>query len=97
MMTSTQPTTPSSAFSVPAGHLDPLRSATVFDRLYDEYLPFRLYADYMLGKTPAVLAKQFGLSEQWVSERIEAIRLCLGKQVRLNLLGVDPLVRQAAN
>ncbi|MBV9264789.1 MAG: hypothetical protein JO061_01335 [Acidobacteriaceae bacterium] len=66
----------------------PAASSTVFDRLYNEYLPFRLYADYMLGKSPAMLAKQFGRPEHWISERIEAIRLCLGKQVRVNLLAV---------
>lgn len=58
---------------------------TVFDLLYDSYLPFRLYADYMLGSSPAELAKQFALPENWVIERIESVRLC-GKQVRLNLL-----------
>jgi hypothetical protein len=61
-------------------------SPTVFDRLYDEYLPFRLYADHMLGASAAELAQQFALSEHWVAERIEAIRLCIGRQVRLNLL-----------
>ena len=60
-------------------------SCTVFDLLYDSYLPFRLYADYMLGSSPAELAKQFALPEYWVIERIEAVRLC-GKQIRVNLL-----------
>ena len=59
---------------------------TVFDLLYDEYFPFRLYADYMLGRTPAELAADFGLSETWVTERVEAVRLCIEKQVRLNLV-----------
>lgn len=59
--------------------------STVFDLLYNEYLPFRLFADYMLGKPVAEIAAQFGLPEYWVSERIEAVRL-LTKQVRLNLL-----------
>jgi hypothetical protein len=58
---------------------------TVFDLLYDSYLPFRLYTDYMLGTSSAELARQFAVSEHWVTERIEAVRLC-GKQVRLNLL-----------
>ena len=61
-------------------------ASSVFDLLYDEYLPFRLYTDYMLGASAADLARQFALSEQWVIERIEALRLCIGKQVRLNLL-----------
>ncbi len=59
---------------------------TVFDLLYDEYFPFRLYADYMLGRTPSELAAEFGLSETWVTERVEAVRLCIEKQVRLNLV-----------
>jgi hypothetical protein len=40
----------------------------------------------MLGSSVAELARKFTLSEHWVAERIEAIRLCIGKQVRLNLL-----------
>lgn len=59
---------------------------TVFDLLYDQYLPFRLYAGFMLGSSVSDLAKQFSLSEDWVKERIEAMRLCVEKQVRLNLL-----------
>jgi Mor family transcriptional regulator len=66
-----------------------MASGTVFDLLYNSYLPFRLYADYMLGSSTAELARQFALSEYWVSERIEAVRLC-GKQVRLNLLDAAP-------
>ena len=38
----------------------------------------------MLGAPVAALASEFGLSEHWVRERIEAVRLC-GKQIRLNL------------
>lgn len=60
------------------------RSETVFDLLYEEYLPFRVYAEFMLGSSVTALAKEFSLSEQWVAEHIEAMRLCLGKQVRLN-------------
>lgn len=59
---------------------------TVFDLLYDEYFPFRLYADYMLGRTPTELAAEFGMSETWIAERVEAVRLCIEKQVRLNLV-----------
>lgn len=59
---------------------------TVFDLLYDEYFPFRLYADYMLGRTPSEMAAEFGLSENWIAERVEAVRLCIEKQVRLNLI-----------
>ena len=61
-------------------------SRTVFDLLYDRYLPFRLYAEFMLGKSVADLGNTFDVPEHWVRERIEAMRLCIEKQVRLNLL-----------
>lgn len=80
--TKTQKTVSSSdATSMPPG--------TVFDLLYNSYLPFRLYADYMLGSSTAELARTFALSEEWVTERIEAVRLC-GKQVRVNLFDSAP-------
>ena len=60
---------------------------TVFDLLYDEYLPFRLYADHMLGISIAALANRFDLPEHWVRQRIEAVCLLM-KQVRLNLLEI---------
>ena len=53
--------------------------------LYDEYLPFRLYADHKSGSTAAEIAAEYGLSITWVEERIEAARLCIEKQVRLEL------------
>jgi hypothetical protein len=54
--------------------------------LYDNYLPFRLYAEHKNGVTPAQLAATFALPVQWVEERIEAARLCIEKQVRLELV-----------
>jgi hypothetical protein len=54
--------------------------------LYDNYLPFRLYAEHKNGATPAQLAAAFAVSVQWVEERIEAARLCIEKQVRLELV-----------
>jgi hypothetical protein len=73
-----------------------MASTTVFDLLYDEYFPFRLYADYMLGRSPRELAEDFGLSENWIAERIEAVRLCVEKQVRLNLVTSVPTSRPLA-
>lgn len=70
-----------------------MADTTVFDLLYDEYFPFRLYADYMLGRSPRELAEDFGLSENWIAERIEAVRLCVEKQVRLNLVTSVPASR----
>jgi len=53
--------------------------------LYDEYLPFRLYADFKDGSTVEELAAQFSLHPCWVKERIEAARLCIEKQIRLEI------------
>ncbi|HYZ71901.1 MAG TPA: hypothetical protein VE641_02405, partial [Chthoniobacterales bacterium] len=58
---------------------------TIFDLLFDRYLPFRLYAEFMLGTSIQDLSERFTLSEQWIEERIEALRLCLRMQVRLHL------------
>ncbi len=59
---------------------------TLANLLYDNYLPFRLYAEHKNGVTPAQLAASFSLSVPWVEERIEAARLCIEKQVRLELV-----------
>jgi hypothetical protein len=61
-----------------------------FTKLYNEYLPLRLYADHRLGSTPQELAEVFSLPIPWVEERIEAVRLCVEKQVRLDFLLPDP-------
>ncbi len=60
--------------------------------LYDEYLPFRLYADFKSGSTADQIAAEYGLAPTWVEERIEAARLCIEKQVRLEL----PMLTQTA-
>lgn len=57
----------------------------VLNALYEQHLPFRLYADHKQGLTLTELACLSGKSEYWVAERIEAMRLCLEKQVRLDL------------
>ena len=57
--------------------------ADLLTALYDEYLPFRLYADHKSGSTAAAIAAEYGLPVLWVEERIEAARLCIEKQVRL--------------
>lgn len=62
------------------------KKKTVFDLLYDQHLPFKLYTDFMLGSSINELADQSALPREWVRERVEAMRLCLEKQVRLNLL-----------
>lgn len=58
--------------------------AAIF-RLYEENTTFRLYADYASGMTIPELARLSSRSEHWVMEHIEATRLCLEKQVRVEL------------
>lgn len=60
-------------------------------RLYEENTTFRLYADYNSGMSISELAQLCSRSEHWVKERIEATRLCLQKQVRIELTP-DPFV-----
>ena len=60
-------------------------------RLYEENATFRLFADHSSGMSIAELARLSSRSENWVTERIEATRLCLQKQVRIELLP-DPYV-----
>ena len=56
---------------------------SLLDLLFDEYLPFRLYADHKNGKSLKDLAAEFLLPAPWIEERIEAARLCIEKQIRL--------------
>jgi hypothetical protein len=46
---------------------------------------FGLYADHLGGVSVAELAALSSRSEQWISERIEAARLCIEKQVRIEV------------
>jgi hypothetical protein len=59
---------------------------SLFSVLYDDYLPFRLYAEHKRGATPAQLAAAFALSVPWIEERLEAVRLCLEKQIRVEVV-----------
>jgi hypothetical protein len=52
---------------------------------YEQHLPFRLYADHQYGLTVEELACLSNKPVLWVEERIEAMRLCLEKQIRLDL------------
>lgn len=49
-----------------------------------------LYADYMSGMSIAELAGEWSRSEEWICERIEAARLCLSKQVRIDAPQISP-------
>ena len=59
---------------------------TLLNLLSAEYLPFRLYAEHKRGATPAQLAAAFALSVPYIEERIEATRLMIEKQVRVELV-----------
>jgi hypothetical protein len=63
---------------------------SVFDLYYDEYFPFRLYADYKRGATVDQIAREFSLPVYWVEERLEAVRLCVERQVRLDVVHRAP-------
>ena len=58
----------------------------VLDRLYEQNVPFRLYAEHKYGLTVEELAYLSNRSVSWVAEQIEAMRLCLEKQVCFELL-----------
>jgi hypothetical protein len=58
----------------------------VLNALYEQCLPFRLYADHQYGLTVEELACLANKPAHWVAERIEAMRLCLEKQIRLELV-----------
>lgn len=51
--------------------------------LYENNLSFRLYADHKYGMSIDELAIASSRPRSWVEERIEALRLCIEMQVRL--------------
>lgn len=44
-----------------------------------------LYADHIAGMSIAELAAESSQSEEWIRERIESARLCLSRQVRIDV------------
>lgn len=60
-------------------------SDIALNRLYEQSVSFRLYADHAFGLSLLELSRLSGRSEQWVSERIESMRLCLQRQVRVEV------------
>jgi len=46
-------------------------------------LPLILYREYREGASVRELAIAFGLRERWVEEHIEAVRLCMERQIRV--------------
>lgn len=53
--------------------------------LANRSLPFSLYASFIDGTPVSDLAQKTGLPEEWVAERIEAVRLTITMQVRLRI------------
>jgi hypothetical protein len=58
----------------------------VLNALYEQHLPFRLYADHRYGLTIEELVCLSNKPVPWIEEQIEAMRLCLEKQIRLELI-----------
>ena len=51
--------------------------------LYDEYLPFSLYADHKNGASYQELSARTGLPVTWIEERISAAKICISSGSRL--------------
>jgi hypothetical protein len=58
--------------------------------LFDRHLPFRLYVEHRSGVTVSDLAAITGLAQEWVKERIKAMRLWLEMQVHFGLAPHSP-------
>jgi hypothetical protein len=58
----------------------------LLDHLYEHNMPFRLYAEHQYGLTVEELACLSNKPISWIEEQIEAMRLCLEKQVRFEFL-----------
>jgi len=57
----------------------------VLNRLYERCVPFRLYAEHAHGTSLSDLALVSSMPQERVKERVEAMRLCLEKQVYLDV------------
>lgn len=62
-----------------------MNAVSTLNRLYDGSLAFRLYAEHANGMTVAELALMTSRSQEWVAEQIEAMRLCLEKQLVIDV------------
>ncbi len=58
------------------------------NRLYNQSPAFQLYAEHANGMSFSDLALLHATTEASVMERVEAIRLCLEKQVHLRVKGL---------
>ena len=60
-----------------------MAQAAQYELLYETYFPFRLYADFKRGATVQLLSSEYLMPIHWIEERVEAARLCIEKQVRI--------------
>lgn len=56
-------------------------SDETLNSLYENDLSFRLYADHKYGMSIDELSVLAGRPSYWIAERVEAMRLCIEKQV----------------
>ena len=59
------------------------------NRLCQHSLAFGLYADHLSGMSCSELALLSAKSEDWVRERIESLRMCLERQIRIEVPDFD--------
>ena len=57
-----------------------------YDVLERLYFPFKLYSDFKQGESIDALARKYSVGMLWAQERIEAARLCIEKQARIESL-----------
>jgi hypothetical protein len=60
-------------------------------------LGFLMYREYEDGASIAELSAALHAPAEWIEERIEAVRLCLEKQIRVELRPVPRLRRARAS
>ena len=57
--------------------------SAAYELLFDEYFPIRLYAEHKRGIPLPVLARLYSAPADALAERIEAARLLIEKQIRI--------------
>jgi hypothetical protein len=57
--------------------------SAAYELLFDEYFPIRLYAEHKRGIPLRVLARLYSAPADALAERIEAARLLIEKQIRI--------------
>ena len=60
-----------------------MAAVPAYDVLENLYFPFRLYSEYKRGESVEALASKYSVGVLWVEERIEAARLSIETQVKI--------------